>query len=83
MLLYVDVMQIFVLKTWNGDLISLEVKASDTIGSVKLKILDKLEISTEDQILLYKKQPLQDGFTLLHYSIPEKATLHLRLRLRG
>ena len=85
MLLYVgsDEMQIFVLKTWDGDFISLEVKTSDTIRDVKVKILDKLEIPVDDQILLYEEQPLQNSNTLLHYSIPENATLHLRLRLRG
>ena len=76
-------MQIFVLPTWDDKVISLEVRASDTIENVKLKISDKLEIPTEDQILLYKEQPLQDVYTLLQYEIPEKSTLNLRLRLKG
>ena len=76
-------MKIFVLQTWNRNVISLEVRASDTIGNVKFTISEELGIPAEDQILLYKKQLLQDDRTLLDYRIPEKATLALRLRLRG
>ena len=76
-------MQIFVLQEWNENVISLEVSTSDSIGDIKLKIAGKLEKPTDDQILLYEEQPLHDSCTLLYYSIPEKATLHLQLRLRG
>ena len=77
-------MQISVLKSWNKDVILLEVKTSDTIGNVKLKISDKLEIPTDDQVLLYEEKLLQDSHNILHYKIPEKAEpLELRKRLRG
>ena len=76
-------MQIFVLQTWNGHVESLEVEPSDTIGNIKSKISAKLRISTEDMILLYKEQPLQDSYTLLELGIPKQAILHLQLRLRG
>lgn len=77
-------MQIYVLQTWNGKVISLKVKSSDTIENVRLKISEKLEIPMDDKIIFYKEQPLlQESRTLREYSIPEKATLHLRLRLRG
>ena len=76
-------MKIFVLQTWDRNVESLEVKPSDTIGNIKSKISGKLGILTDDQILLYKIQPLKDYWTLLHYRIPEGATLDLRLKLRG
>lgn len=76
-------MKIFVLQTWTGTTISLQVKGTDTIGSVKSAISDRLEVPTNDQILLYREQLLQVNFTLLDYEIPENATLHLRLRLGG
>ena len=76
-------MKIYILQTWIDEVISLQVRASDTIGNVKLKISDRLGIPAEDQILLYKKQPLQDVYSLLHYEIPEKSTLDLRLKLKG
>ena len=76
-------MQIFVLQTWNGSVESMKVKPHDTIRNVKSKISVKLEIPIDDQILLYKQRLLQDRDTLLKYRIPDQATLHLRLRLRG
>ena len=76
-------MRIFVQRTWDGYTIPLEVKGPDTIGNVKSKISEKLNIPTDQQILLYKEQPLQNSHTILHYGIPEKATLQLRLKLKG
>ena len=77
-------MRIFVHQTWEkGSRESLEVNPSDTIGNIKSKLSGKLGILTDDQILLYKKQPLRDFNTLLDYSIPKEAVLDLRLRLRG
>ena len=76
-------MKILILQTWNGSTDSMDVKPSDTIGNVKSKISEKWGIPTDDQILLYKQQPLQDSYTLLHYRIPEQGILDLRLKLRG
>lgn len=76
-------METFVVQTWNGSVISLETRISDTIGNVKSKISDKLGIPADDLILLYEEQPLQDGYTLLHYEIQKKPTLDLRQRLKG
>lgn len=69
--------------TWDNSTTSLEVKISNTIGNVKLKISEKLEIPTNDQILIYNEQPLQDSHTLRHYRIQRGETLDLRLKLRG
>ena len=70
-------------QTWNGSVISLETGTTDTIGTVKLKVSDKLGIPAEDLILLYEEQPLQDSYTLRHYEIQKKATLELWQRLKG
>ena len=77
-------MKIFVQQTWGERITeSLEVDPSDTIEDIKLKLSEKLGVPTDDQILLYKKQPLKNYYTLLDYNIPKEATLDLRLRLRG
>ena len=79
-----DLMKIFVQQTW-GPMIreSLEVNPTDTIEDIKSKLSLKLMIPTDDQILLYDKQPLSNSCTLLNYKIPERATLDLRRRLTG
>ena len=79
-------MRISVHKTWGRrNTESLEVNPTDTIGDIKPNIAMKLLIRRpiDDQILLYKNQPLWNSCTLLHYKIPKEATLDLRLRLEG
>ena len=79
-----NLMTIFVQPTWDQRIReSLEVNPIDTIGDIKSKLSLKLGIPSDDQILLYNEQPLWNSCTLLHYKIPKRATLDLRLRLRG
>ena len=73
-------MHIFV-RTPTGETIALDnMKARDTIDSVKNKIQDKVAIPTDSQRLIYAGALLQDGRTLSDYSVPPNSTLDLEVR---
>jgi hypothetical protein len=50
---------------------------------MKEKIKDKLNIATEEQMLLFEGKPLIDEKPLLYYNIKENSILQLIGRLRG
>eukprot|EP01083_Nonionella_stella_P301844 1037857_1 len=68
--------QIFV-KTLNGSTITLVVKPTDTIQSVRAQIHGKLGIPPEKQRLIYAGKTLQDGHAVHEYNIPHQSTVHL------
>ena len=75
-------MQIIV-KTIQGNSITIEVIAEDTIENVKAKVFDKINHPIEQQILIYSGKQLENDKTISHYGIDRESTLHLVLKLIG
>ena len=65
-----------------GKIITLMVKASDTIESVKAKIQKEEGISPSIQRLTAARRRLEDGHTLADYDIQHKSTICLQLRIQ-
>jgi ubiquitin-large subunit ribosomal protein L40e len=75
-------MKIFIMAQ-DGNKILLEVKSSDTILSVKERIVDKQDFQVHQQNLLFGGRSLQDSMTLADYNIEDESTLDVLLRLMG
>lgn len=73
-------MEIFV-KMLNGPTLTLAVKSSDTIGSVKEKICENIGPLPDEQRLISDGELLEDGRTLSSYNIGNESTLQLFLRI--
>lgn len=72
------------IKTLTGKNLALEFDDSETtIDAVKEEISYQEGVPTDQQRLIYNGMQLEDGRTLGDYNIPDKAVIHLVLRLRG
>lgn len=69
-------MQIF-LKTFGRQMIPLRVESSDTIGDVKVKILNKLGHRPEEQHMLFAGKRLDDHHTIAYYNIQDNSIINL------
>ena len=69
--------------TITGRKIILEVDGSDSIQQVRQKIHDKEGIPPDQQRLVFEGKQLEDGRTLLDYTIMRNEVIDLVLRLRG
>ena len=67
-------------KTPSGKMITLTVRASDTIKAVKAKIEDSERIPPDDQILTFAGKELEDGRKVSDYDMKNGSTLQLQLR---
>ena len=77
-----NLMQIFV-KTPNGNVITLDVEASDTIAIVKTIIKNKEAFPKNQQRLIYHDLQLEDSFALSDYNITNESMLTLAGRPLG
>ena len=74
-------MQIFVNNTKTGFIITLDVKPTDSIEYIKVKIQEREGIAQDIPLtLVFAGKQLEDGHTLSSYNIQKGSTLHLLFR---
>ena len=66
-------------KSLSGQAVKLKAKSSDTIASLKLQLQSKDEVSSWDQILVYKGKQLHDESTVVDAGLKDGAELQLVL----
>ena len=71
------------MRTLPGKAIDLEVGYLTTVEDIKHQIEDKEETPPDLQRLIFAGEALQDPRMVREYNIPNKASIHLVLRLRG
>ncbi|KAK9058721.1 hypothetical protein SSX86_023563 [Deinandra increscens subsp. villosa] len=75
--------RVYIQKQQTGNTITMDVKSSDTIYRLKVKIYEREGVRPCEQRLIWNGKQLLDEPTLADYNIPNKSTVHLVLRLRG
>ena len=69
-------MQVYI-KTLTGRTVSLIVEESETIKTVKEKLMEKDGVPVVEQRLVFNGHELEDRETLQHYGITRESTLHV------
>lgn len=72
----VSAMEIFI-KTFTGENITIDVEPNESIGSIKLKIQEKINKLPEEQRLIFAGTELENEKTISDYNISKESTLHL------
>ena len=75
-------MQLFI-KTLAGSTLTLEVKPTNTIESIKQKIQDKEGIPPDQQHLVFKTKQLMNERTLSEYNILNESFISLIIKPKG
>ena len=75
-------MQILV-KVVTGKTIALDVKPSDSVDSVKVRIQEAEGLPVDQQRLIFSGKQLRPGSLLSDYNIQKEATLYQVLRLKA
>ena len=73
-------MKLYVERTTTGDVLTLDVEASDTIENIKQKITVQIFVPSHRQKLIFSGQVLEDGRTLADYKIQRKQIIKLVLK---
>ena len=71
-----ELKHIFV-KTSTGKTVTFEIKPSDTIDDMKVKIQHKEGIPTDQQILIFNRKVLKSGYKIQEYDIGNNSTIVL------
>ncbi|KAJ0624408.1 putative Ubiquitin domain-containing protein [Helianthus annuus] len=71
-----EFMKIF-MKTITGDTVTLKVKPSDTIGNIKAKLEDKVNIPHDEQELIFNEMVFHNNDTLVDFHINKESIITL------
>jgi hypothetical protein len=71
--------QIFVIESWNGNSLTLDVEGSDSIANVRQKIFDQASISPPATCLIFAGGVMLDDRTLIDYGVQPNDELDLYL----
>lgn len=72
-----------VVKHLTGKTMDYHVQSTDTVQSVKEKVLHDCGFAIEQQNLIYAGKRLENSRTLADYNVQDKATFYVVLHVKG